>query len=677
MTNRKNRRAAKSGNHTNSLAEPTSEEIGYLVTLFNQGRFSEAEVFARKVTEHYPKFGFGWKCLGTVVKSQERTEESLEYMQRAADLMPEDPEAQSNLGVTLKDLGRYKDAEFCYRLALKIKPDFAEAYNNLGVVLKEFGDLHGAESCYRSAIKLKPNVADVYSNLGALLNEIGCPEDAEACHRTALKLNPGFAKAYYNLGITLKEMDRLTEAEACFLRALEIKPDYADACSNLGVLLFGDMGRLDEAEGYCRRALEIKPGFAEAQSVLLFNINYLANHDPCHQLEEARKYGDIVAKKVRERFSSWRCLSRPERLRVGIVSGDLRNHPVGYFLETVISQIDQSRIELIAYTTDFKVDELTARIKPYFSSWKSLLGLNDEVASNLIHSDGVHVLLDLSGHTGNNRLPVFAWKPAPVQVSWLGYFATTGVAEMDYLLCDEIGVPEEAQKYFTESLWYLPDTRICFSPPEFELPVSETPSLKTGIITFGCFQNIAKIGNAVLTVWAKILHEIPNSRLRLQCKQLGDPSKAATFLCRLQERQIDVSRISLFGDMPRADYLAAHAEVDLILDTFPYPGGTTTCEALWMGVPTVTLAGNTLLERQGASILTAAGLAEFVSATKDEYLAKAVMYSSNPERLATLRSGLRQQVLDSPLFDAPRFARNFEDALWGMWDRWEDTTTLS
>ena len=303
-----------------------------------------------------------------------------------------------------------------------------------------------------------------------------------------------------------------------------------------------------------------------------------------------------------------------------MVSGDLHNHPVGYFLESLLANLDPVRVELIAYPTALRPDALTARIKPSLAAWKPLNTLNDADAAKLIHADGVHVLLDLSGHTGYNRLPIFAWKPAPVQVSWLGYFATTGMAEMDYLLADRVGVPESQRKNFTEAVWYLPDTRLCFTAPAAAVPVAPLPALQNGYITFGCFQNLSKVGDEVLAAWGKIFAALPGARLRWQSKQLGDPAVAEQQMLRLRQHGIDPARVSLHGSASREAYLAAHAEVDMVLDTFPYPGGTTTCEALWMGVPTITLAGDTLLARQGASLLTAAGLQDWVATSVEDYI---------------------------------------------------------
>jgi protein O-GlcNAc transferase len=543
-------------------------------------------------------------------------------------------------------------------------------FSNSGLLWKLLGaslQMQGKDAlpALHNAAKLSPNNAEAHTNLGVALQERGQLDDALASYRNALRINPGFVEAHYNLGNVLCELGRLEGAVASYRNALKFNPGLAVIHSNLGAAL-QELGRIEEALSSCRRALELEPGWAVVHSNLL-GMLCTAGHSPSECLAEAREYGRRVNQKVTTRFSSWQCAEKPECLRVGMISGDLHNHPVGYFLESLLAQIDPTRIELIAYPIDNHSDALTNRIKPHFAAWKPLHGLSDADAARLIHADGVHVLLDLSGHTEQNRLPIFSWKPAPVQASWLGYFATTGVAEMDYLLADEVGVSEAHRKDFSETLWYLPDTRLCFTAPENDLRIASLPALQNGYLTFGCFQNLAKVGNDVLTAWGKILNALPDARLRWQCKQLADPTVAAQFAERLQQHGIDPARVSLHGAVSREAYLVAHAEVDVILDTFPFPGGTTTCEALWMGVPTLTLAGDTLLARQGASLLMAAGLSDWVATSVANYIDKAVALAGDLPKLAELRAGLREQVSTSPLFDAQRFVRNFEDALWGMW----------
>jgi len=672
-------------------------ELGQLVALFQAGRYVEVESRARAVLERQPDSGMVWKLLGTALGVQGKN--ALHALQQAVQLLPQDVEVHNNLGNALKDLGQLQDATASYRRAIALNSQYADAHNNLGLVLNALGqheaaaasyrralalkpddvEMHvnlgialnagdqfgAAVTCYRRALALNPNCAEAYNSLGNSLQALGQLGEAMMSYRRALELKPNYALAHNNLGSAQKSCGQIIEALASYRRALALKPEYADAHYNLGNAL-QDLGQLDAALASYRSALVLKPDYSDARGNILFTLNFTAGHSPSSCLEEARQYGRMVARQV-ERFSAWQCKAAPERLRVGLVSGDLRNHPVAFFLESVLEQIDASQIELIAYPTSRRVDEVSARLQHHFAAWKPIHQMPDADAARMIHANGVHILLDLSGHTAHDRLPLFAWKPAPVQASWLGYFATTGVAEIDYLLADLVGVPEDQREQFTEAVWYLPVTRLCFTAPKYDLPVASLPALASGHITFGCCQNLAKLGDAVLATWGKLFGALPSARLRLASKQLGDAAVAAQFMQRLQQHGIDAARVELRGSVTRAAYLAAHAEVDVMLDTFPYPGGTTTCEALWMGVPTLTLAGETLLARQGASLLTAAGLSDWVANSEDEYIAKAIQLTSDLHKLAALRAGLRQQVLASPLFDAPRFARNFEAALWGMW----------
>jgi predicted O-linked N-acetylglucosamine transferase (SPINDLY family) len=298
------------------------------------------------------------------------------------------------------------------------------------------------------------------------------------------------------------------------------------------------------------------------------------------------------------------------------------------------------------------------------------VGLSDEALAKQIHSDRIDILIDLAGHTAHNRLPVFAWKPAPVQVSWLGYFATTGVAAIDYLIADPWTLPPSEEVYFTEKIWRLPETRLCFTVPDVQVAVSPLPAIENDYITFGCFNNLAKMNDAVVSLWARILHALPTSRLFLKSIQIAEASLREEIYARFSAHGIDADRLILEAYGPRADYLAAYQRVDIALDPFPFPGGTTTVESLWMGVPVLTLAGERFLSRQGVGLMMNAGLPNWVATDPDDYLARAMAHASDLKSLATLRAGLRQQVLASPIFDAPRFAQHFAAALRGMWAKW-------
>lgn len=581
-------------------------------------------------------------------------------------LQPSQPsETEINRLVILFNAGHFSEVENQAQLIVEQYPNCVQALKLLGISQHLLGK--NGLPALRQCVALKPLDALAHNNLGNVLKDLGHFEEAVASYRRALKIKADLAGIHYNLGLTLSEIRQFDSALMSFRKAIALKPDYAEVHNDIGNVL-KDLGQLDNALSSYRQALAIKPDYIVARSNMLFVLNYSSNYTPSYSFEQAKLYGQIVTRKVSNRFTTWRCSNRPDRLRVGFVSGDFRSHPVGKFLENILNKFDSDRIELIAYSSHFKEDDLTTRIKPCFTDWKSLTKLSDEAAARLIHSDRVHILFDLSGHTQHNRLPLFAWKPSPVQVSWLGYFATTGVTEMDYLLADNVGVPESIRKQFTETIHYLPDTRLCFTPPQLDLPVAPLPALVNGFITFGCFQNLAKVSDNVLAIWGDIFAAIPNAVLRMQCPQLSEPSLIDHLTKRLQRHEISPSRVALNGIMPYKAYLAAYAEVDIILDTFPYPGGTTTCEALYMGVPTLTLAGNSLLARQGASLLSAAGLKDWVTSSKEEYISKAISLANNISGLSHLRTNLRQNVLSSPLFDGKRFVQNFEVALSEIWE---------
>lgn len=616
----------------NNRKTPSRKDLNKLEGLQRKGNISAQEAFARDLINRYPEHGLGWKTLGFVLDRQGRTIEAIEPLQKAAVLLPADADTHNNLGAMLAKAARYQEAEQEFVKALEINSAYVAALCNFGNLLRTIGRLKESEQHLRKALEFERN-ASIFNNLGA----------------------------------TLIEMDRIVDAEACFRDALKIQSNFSLACVNLGVCL-RKQGRLEEAIEYQRRALKLDPHSTELLSHLLFTLNYTTGTTNLFHFEEALQYGRLVTKKVKDPFSSWLCSATPERLRLGFVSGDLYRHPVGFFLESIIQRLDINQVELFAYSTTIINDEVSERLKKHCSAWKSLCGLNDQAASRMIHNDGIHILYDLSGHTGNNRLPMFAWKPAPVQVSWLGYFATTGMKEIDFFLADNVGVPESQQKNFVETIYYLPDTRLCFSAPDFDLLVAPLPAEKNGYITFGCFQQLTKVSDEMLRRWKEILTALPDARLRWQCRQFGDPKVIISVSERLQKQGIDIRRVSLIGAVQRAQYLSFHAEIDLILDTFPYPGGTTTCEALWMGVPTLTLAGDSLLSRQGASLLSSAGLNDWIAETSEEYINKAINFARDIQALSRLRFKLRDQVRESPLFNADRFARNFEVAAWGMWE---------
>ena len=504
-------------------------------------------------------------------------------------------------------------------------------------------------------------------NLGLVRHARGDDAAALAHFREALAIDPNHLAAWHDIGgVCLKQGD-LDEAIACFRRALALEPGYADAHLNLGTASAA-MGHADEARASLHRAIALaaSPAFArEARSNLLMLESGADDAKPDAFGIEARRYGSEVAAAATP-YSDWHDASGGAPLRVGFVSGDLRMHPVGYFLEGVLAQLADHGIEAVAYPTTAEADALTSRLRPHFRAWYPLAGIGDADAARRIHDDRVDVLVDLAGHTAGNRLPVFAWKPAPTQASWLGWWASTGVAAIDWLVADPVSVPLDAEHRFSEAIVRLPHTRLCFTPPEAAPEVAAGPASRGAGVTFACYQNLAKINVRTLGLWARVMDALPHARLRVQDKHLGFPGPRAEFARRLASAGIAPARVELHGRAPRASYLASYADVDIVLDTSPFTGGTTTCEALWMGVPTVTLAGVSLIGRQGASLMNAAGLPDWIAADEDAYVRLAVARARDIAALADLRASLRERVRASPLCDAPRFASDFAVALRAM-----------
>lgn len=640
--------------------------------LHSLGKLEEAAECGQHAIDLQPDFAEAHLKLAIIQQERRQLDLAEASYRQALRLNPALAMAYSNLGVIQKERGLLGSAIENYRLALKINPSLAEAHINLGNALKAQGLFDDAAANFRRALEIKPDLDEAHYNLGVVLQELNQMEQAAGCYRSALQINPNFAEAWNNSGVVLNHLGRIDEALDCYRRALQIKPGYAAAHMNLGSIL-KDLGQLDEALASTRRALEIEPDNTQALSNLLFTQNYLCNQPPEIMLAEAEYFGETAARLAR-RYTEWPNVPEPGRcLRVGLVSGDLCNHPVGFFIESILAALSTGaagRLELVAYPARERDDPTSRRLKTLCHAWHSAAGLSDEALSARIRGDGIDILIDLSGHTAHSRLPMFAWKPSPVQVSWLGYFATTGVREIDYFLADPWTLPPGEEANFTEKIWRMPETRLCFTPPDIPVEVGPLPAMENGYVTFCCFNNLSKVNDEVIGLWSRIVSSVPGSRLFLKYRQLNENTMRQEIVRRFAAHGIDRARLIMEGHDSRERYLAAYQRVDIGLDPFPFPGGTTTAEALWMGVPVLTLSGERFLSRQGVGLLMNAGLPEWVASDHADYFGRAVAHAANLKRLAELRGGLRNQVLSSPVFDAARFARHFEAALRDMWSLW-------
>ncbi len=609
---------------------------------------------------------------GNDFEDQGLLEQALACYETAIHLAPNLARAHLNHGNILLENGDSEEALAAYATALALDPDYAAARYNMGNAYRCSGCLDAALAAYKKALELKPDFVDAEVALGGVLEDLGQFDDAVVSYRRALEIQPDYAEVHNNLGIALKAAGRFDDAMVSYRRALEFKPDFAEGYVNIGNIL-NDLGQLERAEENFRKALELKPDYIEVRSSLLFSDSYRANQDASLMLSDACSYGHQVMVSARP-FKGWSNAPDASRcLRIGFMSGDLRQHPVGNFLEAVLATLSvqaSGRQELFAYSCHSQSDEVTERIKAHCHGWCSAVGLSDRSLAQRIRDDGIDILIDLSGHTAHNRLPMFAWKPAPVQATWLGYLATTGVSAIDYIIADVWTLPESEEPYFTEKVWRLPESYLCFTPPADSVAVGPLPAIHNGYITFGSFNNLTKMNDTVVALWSRILAAIPNSRLCLKSPQLKEETVRQSVVERFAVHGVDAKRLTLQAPVPRSEYLIPFQQVDIALDPFPYPGITTSVENLWMGVPVLTLAGKSFLSRQGVGLLKNAGLSEWIAEDADDYVARAVLHASDLQKLSLLRNNLRQQVLASPIFDAPRFAKYFEAALRGMWQNW-------
>lgn len=635
-----------------------------------QKAFEKALQSATRAVGYAPGFPAAWASLAAAHFGLDHHQEALDACERALQLSPGLADAALIKARVLWGLGHRLDSVAAYRLAIDKYRNDDEVLREFGLRLLVAGRPDEALQYLERAVELAPGDVAGLIRLGMAYDGERRYEEAESCFGKALALCPDSGEAHFHLSKTLRVQRKYQAAEVMARRAAELDPESSLYSFHLATLL-ADVDCPDDAHALLEALKSKDPDNADALSFALYLSNYSGRYSSEQRYRMALEYGRIVRDKADPRCD-WVVNQQPTRLKIGLVSGDLQTHPVGLFLASILPELDQGRLELVAYPTHRSVDELSMRLIPHFSAWKPLSGLDDRAAAEMIRSDGVHVLIDLSGHTADNRLSLFAWKPAPVQASWLGYFATTGVGEIDYFIADEASAPPRLAGQFCERLWYLPDTRMCFSPPDLALEAGALPALTNAYVTFGSFQNAMKLQAPVLEAWAEILARMPTARLRVQSLSFKEPAAVEAFRERFRGIGGDAARLSLLGPVAREDYLAAHREVDMILDTFPFPGGTTTCEALWMGVPTLTLAGESLIARQGASFMTAAGFPEWVASDKAEYVEKALLFAADLQRLASLRREMRARVLASPLFDARRFSRNLETALWSMWNARQD-----
>jgi predicted O-linked N-acetylglucosamine transferase (SPINDLY family) len=565
--------------------------------------------------------------------------------------------------------GRLDLAESACRRDLSRDPLNADALHLLGVISLKASRLDGAVDLLRQAIASRPAFPDAYSNLAVALEARGQLTKAENACRAALRLDSRHVGAWDNLGNVLKKQGRAADAADAFRSALSVLPDDPVAYSGLGAAML-DLCRLDDAVACYHRSSDLQPHSPAAHSDLLYNLHYHDGYDAATLHREHVEWDRRHAAPLRSR-----ALPHPNdrtpgrRLRVGYVSPDFREHTVPRFVSAALEHTDRHAFEVFLYSDVTSPDPTTERLRGLGHAWRDCATLPNDQLDRLIHQDAIDILVDLRGHGGNNRLPLFARKPAPIQVTMVGYFNTTGLSAMDYRVTDAaMDPPGETERYHAERLVRLPHTCWCYRPDDESPDVAPPPVLATGHVTFASLNKVAKISPTCARLWARVLDAVPDSRLLLSAAG-GDAR--GTLRARLAEMGLPPGRIDIADKAPtRRTYLERFARIDVALDTFPFNGITTTCDALWMGVPVVNLAGETIVSRAGRSILNAAGLGHLSMLTPEAFIFAAITAAADRHLLRSLREGMRDRIRSSALLNAAGFAAALEAEYRRMWLRW-------
>lgn len=599
-----------------------------------------------------------------------RLPELLEELAPLLDQNQEWGEGHHLRGRALSALRRWEPAAKALSQASQLLPGRPDVWDHLGNALDAIEDFLEASSAYDHSLALNPGWHASWNNAADAAINTHRFDHAYQYALMALTLAPDNGTCLLNFARACQGRKDYSRARQALSALIDIDPQHPQAEQEFGVLCL-EIGDHDEAKAHFDRAIAIAPDDLAIHGSLIFLNNYLGVETQADIHVRARRYAEILTRGLVP-HSSWPNHPDPNRpLRIGFVSGDLREHSVGAFFISVAESLAQSTtLELYAYPTTRVSDPMTEAFRSAFHHWVPIPGLDDDEAAARILADGIDILVDLSGHTDKHRLGIFARKPAPLQITWLGYFGTTGLTQIDYLLVGPWDVPSSEESEFSETIWRLPHTRLCFSRPQVTIPVAPLPATTAGHLTFGCFNNLRKVTDRVVAVWGRILKAMPDASLFLKAKQLESEAGRAAIEARFLAEGVKAERLILEGPSAFGDYLAAYGRVDIALDPFPYTGGTTSIQALWMGVPVLTLAGDRMLARQGESMLRALGMDEWVAATEGDYVETAVHLAQALKPLQSLRADLRARLEQSPLMNAPQFAADLEAAFRAMWLRW-------
>jgi predicted O-linked N-acetylglucosamine transferase (SPINDLY family) len=640
-----------------------SVDFGFALELHRAGRLGEAEAAYLGLLNASPRHPNLLRLLGLLRFQQGREDEAVALLEQSVASHPDFVDARRALAVVLGRLGRWEEALAQHSNAARLAPNDASVLNDFGCALLEAGRLEDAAEMLRLALDLDHEHGEALTNLAAVLNRLGRAADAADAAKQAIALRPDHGSVLGVLSTVLASSGDYAGAEQAARRAVSLDAEDAGAWVQLGNVLI-DIGEVDAAAEAYGRAVDLAPDNRVAAHNRNYSLHLSATIGDEGLFEAIRQWGAGQSKPIEQ---SVRERDPDRRLRIGYVSADFGRHPVGWFMAPVLPNHDPTEVEVVCYSDREVEDDLTRFLRSHCQDWVSVLGMDDRALVERIRADGIDLLVDLGGHTARNRLGTFALAPAPVQATWGGLIGTTGLPAMDWLIGDPQQVPAGAEGLYTERIVRLPNGYVCYGPPDYAPEVTSLPALRNGWLTFGCFNRLAKLSDETLMLWARVLKAAPESRLVLNTKELACRTLRERVTGRFAGLGIGADRLDLRPGGSHAEMLAAYGDVDVALDPMPYSGGLTTLEALWMGVPVVTLPGWRFCARHSLSHVTVLGHQEWAASDPDGYVRIAAGFAEDTDTLVKLRAGMRARMAASPLCDGAAFTRDLEAAYREIW----------
>ncbi len=645
-------------------------EKNNIINLIKSKNFTEAEKKISLLLEKTPYSTELHNFIGIVYVEQGKNDQAIISYNKSINYDKNNFKAYNNLGVLMYKLFKFKEAQSYYNKARKINPKFYKAINNLGSTLIFLEKFDEALDCFDQVIKNEPNNYEPYLNKGNILKNRNYLDDAVICFENALKINPNIAKIHNDYAITLKKKAEFEKAIYHFKKAIELDPNNSISYLSVGQL-YKDFTQFKNAIDNYEKAISIKADYDRAYSSFLYTLSYMDNVTPEYYNAIGKKYRKCIKLFNKNKSVSYKYNKSPKKLKIGFVSGDFSNHSVGHFLIDLIKNLNSSSLELYAYNNNnFGEDDLKSEFKKYFNFWRNIFDKNDFDTCNIIREDGIHILIDLSGHTLHNRLPLFVNKPAPIQATWLGCNISSCIPEIDYIFGDKYAFNENDQKYFVEKIWHFPEVMQCLSKQNFKFEKKEIPSLKNNYITFGSFNTGSKFNDNLINVWSDILKSVKNSKLLLKSNILEEKSFKDSLLNKFKKNGINENSLIIRGRTKnRIDHLLMYNQVDITLDTFPYNGNTTSHESILMGVPVLTKSGSRPHSKIGKSLNINIDMKNWIANNEEEYVNKAVEFSKDSKKLSLIKKKILEIIFYTSSFDTIKFANQFEKEMWKIWKK--------